>query len=304
MQEEAPSPEVPPGGASAVVDGSAEFPASPLAADLTEFVREPQQARSRRTLERIIASAHRLLSREGPDGLTVTGLAREAGASVGSFYARFEGREELIRYLGERDLAEALTAWNAVAAAAREGREKADPLLPILARHLIEAFHSGPLPRLRALDGEEDPAPSRIERFQQKVLSDLARLLLSGDESGRRDAGREEFEASTPLGSEVAAHLLLAGAGSLAGGEWGVSSAELARELARAVGGYLDERAAEPGEALADPDERPAAPDAPAATPDASAAESDEPGEAPDVSDEDPEEPREPEEMDLFDVWN
>ena len=54
-------------------------------------INPPKQARSRRTLERIVEASLEILAAEGPDSLTVHRVVEKAGSSVGSFYARFEG---------------------------------------------------------------------------------------------------------------------------------------------------------------------------------------------------------------------
>lgn len=80
------------------------------------LARVPVQARSRRTLARLRQAAWHLLEEGGPEHLTVTGVARRAGVSVGSFYARFEGRDELLDHLSALALEEALSFWNAATA--------------------------------------------------------------------------------------------------------------------------------------------------------------------------------------------
>src|SRR5687768_17465940 len=66
--------------------------------------RPPLQARSRRTLDRIVAASHALIAERGRGGLTVQDVIARARVSVGSFYARFSGREELLRFV-DADLA-------------------------------------------------------------------------------------------------------------------------------------------------------------------------------------------------------
>ena len=74
-------------------------------------IRAPKQSRSKRTLERIVAASLELLEAEGLTGLTVHKVVAKAGSSVGSFYARFDGKEDLLDYLGERVWTEALERW-------------------------------------------------------------------------------------------------------------------------------------------------------------------------------------------------
>lgn len=194
-------------------------------ADLSALVREPQQERSRRTLGRIVEAALELLAAEGPDGLTVTRIADRARTSVGSFYARFDGKEELVRYVGETTLARALDEWSEALEAASRSKSTAD--LGELAAFLLAAFGEGAPARLLALDGVEDPAPTRLARFEARVRSDLEALLA------RMGAGE--------LQGAVGASMTLASLEVMARRDADAvpSADKVAREVARAVSLYL-----------------------------------------------------------------
>lgn len=71
----------------------------------------PLQARSRRTLERLTAAALRILGTVGLDGLTMQGLADEAGVSVGAMYGRFAGKEPLLQYLAAHLATARMERW-------------------------------------------------------------------------------------------------------------------------------------------------------------------------------------------------
>jgi AcrR family transcriptional regulator len=62
-------------------------------------VRPPLQARSRRTLARIVDAGVHLLEQGGPANVTVQGVVARARVSVGSFYARFDSREDLLGHV-------------------------------------------------------------------------------------------------------------------------------------------------------------------------------------------------------------
>ena len=72
------------------------------------WVKLPRQARSRDKLERFIAAAERLINERGFQATSVPDIAREAGCSVGLFYTRFRDKQELLRYLFEQYLGEAV----------------------------------------------------------------------------------------------------------------------------------------------------------------------------------------------------
>jgi AcrR family transcriptional regulator len=66
--------------------------------------REPKQARSVASTNRMLDAAEHLLSVGGPGALTVEAVVRESQSSTGSFYARFGGRQGLMVALQDRFL--------------------------------------------------------------------------------------------------------------------------------------------------------------------------------------------------------
>ena len=65
-------------------------------------VQEPLQDRSRRTLEKIGRAVEELLATRSFDDISVGDIVRRARCSVGSFYARFASKDDLLPYLYER----------------------------------------------------------------------------------------------------------------------------------------------------------------------------------------------------------
>jgi AcrR family transcriptional regulator len=75
----------------------------------------PQQARSRRTVERLLACAEDLLGEVGHAGFTIPELSRRAGISVGTVYKRFATKEDLLQAVMqrvERQEMEVLDRWD------------------------------------------------------------------------------------------------------------------------------------------------------------------------------------------------
>jgi AcrR family transcriptional regulator len=62
----------------------------------------PKQARSERTLQRLLDAAEALINEKGHAAVSIPEIARRAGSSVGGFYARFRDKNELLRALEER----------------------------------------------------------------------------------------------------------------------------------------------------------------------------------------------------------
>lgn len=61
--------------------------------------RQIRQQRGRRTYDALIATGFKLLERHEFDEITIADLAREAGYSVGAFYARFHSKDEFLSAL-------------------------------------------------------------------------------------------------------------------------------------------------------------------------------------------------------------
>ncbi len=62
----------------------------------TSWIVEPQQARSRDKLRRIMDAALRLFTEKGYDNASVNEIAAEAGISAGSIYTRFPDKQALL----------------------------------------------------------------------------------------------------------------------------------------------------------------------------------------------------------------
>ncbi|MEU3617995.1 TetR/AcrR family transcriptional regulator [Streptomyces sp. NPDC006872] len=65
-------------------------------------VREPQQERSRESLERVLDAGFEILAEDGWHDFTLARVCERAGVSVGLLYRRFHGREELLAALQDR----------------------------------------------------------------------------------------------------------------------------------------------------------------------------------------------------------
>ena len=69
----------------------------------------PQQARSRRTLQRILDAFEQALQTQTFEEITVGALCKKARCSVGTFYGRVESKDVLLDHLRERMFEEART---------------------------------------------------------------------------------------------------------------------------------------------------------------------------------------------------
>ena len=137
----------------------------------------PKQARSRRTLERIVAASLELLATEGPDGLTVHAVVDKADSSVGSFYARFKGKDDLLDYLGERLWGEALERWHALLRSQDWSTYELAGLIRASVGLLVDAQRSRSA-YLRALDRAAGSGQNAYGHFRDQVVDGVVELLL------------------------------------------------------------------------------------------------------------------------------
>lgn len=166
--------------------------------------RPPQQARSRRTLQRLEDVARELLARGAWHRIGVAALCREAGSSVGAFYARFRDKEGLLDHLAESAASEfdAMLGW-----CVSDVENRNLPLLSRL-RQLVAALqryvlrHRGVLramlDRRRALPWESPAAHHALERVvgeasiaeRRRATIAVLLLALTGFVSRDDDDGR------------------------------------------------------------------------------------------------------------------
>ncbi len=147
--------------------------------------RSPKQHRSRRTLQRIARAALELIAQDGVEATTVGAIVRRAGSSVGSFYARFDGKAGLLVYLDERIWETVEERWTEFMAEGLADRP-IDQLVRGLARLYadMDLVHRGARDAIgRALRGPGAGPSDAAVRIRARVRDDSARLILE-----KRDA--------------------------------------------------------------------------------------------------------------------
>ena len=124
-----------------------------------------QQDRSRETMRRIEEAALRLLEQLDWRDLTMAGLAREAKASVGSIYARFETKAALLEHLDELYARELLSLAEQFVEACRSEQAAFGTVVEGLVRELFR-FHRQRhgLIRVLVLEARTAKPPSFAER--------------------------------------------------------------------------------------------------------------------------------------------
>jgi AcrR family transcriptional regulator len=124
-----------------------------------------------------VAASLELLATEGPSGLTVHKVVDKAGSSVGSFYARFDGKDDLLDYLGERVWTEALARWNDALTARDWSEHELSALVRASVGLLVDAQRSRSV-YLKAIDQVAGRRAHAYETFREEVLAGVAGLLM------------------------------------------------------------------------------------------------------------------------------
>lgn len=153
---------------------------TPASLDL-RWVRPPQQARSRETLDRLLDAAEALVAEKGFDDTPVAEVARRAGSSVGAFYSRFKDKEGLLHALYERWLFEATATADAALDPERWDGATVPEVLSSVVRFLVQIYREqGGLMRAFALRHHVDPEfRARQERLSNYVSDRLTALVLA-----------------------------------------------------------------------------------------------------------------------------
>jgi len=203
------------------------------------WVREPRQARSRETLDRILDAAEALVAEKGFEDATVSEIVRRAGSSVGAFYTRFRDKDGLLYALYERYLEQAVApADDALDPARWESTDTAE-LLESVVGFLVAIYReqSG-LMRAFVLRNHTDVEfRARRERLSHYVSDKLVALLRAR----LGDVRHPEPERAVAFGlsmvfSSIEDHVLF---GETRSSVTAIGDDELATELTRAWLAYL-----------------------------------------------------------------
>jgi AcrR family transcriptional regulator len=138
--------------------------------------KRPRQARSKATVDAILAATARLLVKHGFDGLTTNAVATAAGVSIGSLYQYFPNKEALVGALVEHHIEH--TSGAVVAELARVAQlpiaEAARAVVELTVRaHAIE-------PELHRVLTEQVPRVGRLARLREldEIASRAVAALL------------------------------------------------------------------------------------------------------------------------------
>jgi AcrR family transcriptional regulator len=159
--------------------------------------RAPQQDRARRRIEHVLDTADALLAAEGPEALTTTRLAEQAGISVGSLYQWFPDRDAVAEALALRHVERFMDV---------DFGDTVDEAIDAFA----EAFRAAPgframwrSQRLRDVTrpGLERVAAALAERFE--VPHDVAMVCVTTTDALLRQAFRQHPEGDEAVIAEA-----------------------------------------------------------------------------------------------------
>jgi len=143
--------------------------------------KRPRQARSRDTVEAILAATARVLVKVGFDGLTTNGVAEAAGVSIGSLYQYFPNKEALVAALIEHHV-EAMNA----AVLSELARVAQLPMVDAV-RAVIELTIGAHAvePELHRVLTEQVPRVGRLSRLLE--LEQMGHRMVAGILAARKD---------------------------------------------------------------------------------------------------------------------
>ena len=209
-----------------------------------ETVARPKQARSQRSLHRLLDAAEAMIEEKGLAEVSVPEIARRARSSVGGFYARFRDKNELLRALEERFFREQRVRLERLT----KPETWADASLPSIVRacmrELVEVFRrrSALIRAFVARAVVDVEFRGEALRFEREVADKVGALLLlrTGAIGHPRPERAVELAVGIVFGSMTAAVLF----GDTSHAFAQLSDEEAADELARNFLGYLDVREA------------------------------------------------------------
>ena len=203
------------------------------------WVRPPQQARSQETLERLLDAAEHLVAEKGFEDTPVAEVARRAGSSVGSFYARFQDKDALLHALYERYYEQAIATADAALEPARWEGAQIPEILAAVVRFLVSIYReqAGLIRAFVVRNHSDAEFQARRERLSHYVNERLSALLLAR----RAEIAHPQPERAAAFGLTLVFSTLESAMlfGELRSASLSLSDDDLAAELTRAFLAYL-----------------------------------------------------------------
>lgn len=140
------------------------------------LVRQPQQARSRARVQRLLEAADRVLATEGYAALTVRRLAEEADVPVGTIYQFFADKAAVVDALARRYIAE-FDAMIELLVADAESRRWDDVVETVLGA-AIEMYRSKPGYLALWIGRHLSPELQQVDEANNAAIAEGLRRIL------------------------------------------------------------------------------------------------------------------------------
>lgn len=158
-----------------------------------EASRVPQQGRSRASYERMLTAAEKLMVKRGNDDFTLTEVAKAGKVSIGSIYLRFDSKDDLIRAVHARVLAEIGEEQDALMKNISDRAVSLDAFAQLFVDSYAELLKRySPVLRPIMFRAIYDESISALGRSSAEKLTQQAetQMLRYASEFGRPDHGR------------------------------------------------------------------------------------------------------------------
>jgi AcrR family transcriptional regulator len=206
-------------------------------------LRRPRQARSEASLERLLAAAEAILDEKSFAEARLDEIAARAGLTVGAFYARFPGKEALLRALEERMVARMM----AIAEGSRDAIASPTASLGVLVNQALRAAahfyrqNRGLLREITRRARTDSALRGRLERANRRSLGAFVPALLGHRASISHPHPETAILFAIAFSTSTLRDALVFESSPLRGRQW--REERLVAELTRAFLAYLGIRA-------------------------------------------------------------
>jgi AcrR family transcriptional regulator len=156
----------------------------------SEWLVPPQQARSRKSMEAVLAAAEKLFTTKGYEETSINDIGALAGVSTGSIYSRFPDKDAILQVIHD-SFSKALTDASANAFSADAWRDaSAAQIVMAMVDRFFFAYRAYPgilclIERQRLVNPAVDDRARKWNSLSISKFQDL--LLRRSDEVGHRD---------------------------------------------------------------------------------------------------------------------
>lgn len=202
-----------------------------------QLVREPQQARSRRSFDRALDAAVSLLIERGTASFTLIEVAKSAGISTGSIYGRVASKDDLIRAAHAREMVRLSADTKAAfACVASDGGESDVVGAAVLALADLLQRNAPMLSPFMLLSNHDDVIAAAGKAAYHEMTSMFEQILLQAS-SDRGFQRRRDISWACAVSYSVLARQLALGTDPGAAVDFDIE--QVVHELSRMVTAYL-----------------------------------------------------------------